>query len=42
MPDTLAIVGFVELKGGEDEQVEAGLDMLPGCIDRSPRASELA
>ncbi len=42
MPDTLAIVGFVELKRGEDEEVEAELDMLPGGMNRSPRDSELA
>ena len=34
MPDTPAIVGFVELDRGEDEEVQAGLDMLPGAIDR--------
>jgi len=38
MPDTLTIVGFVELKRGEDEEV----DMLPGGMNRSPRDSELA
>ena len=42
MPDTPAIVGFVELNRGENEEVEAGLDTLPGGMDPAPRDSELA